>query len=87
LELKTVPTGHLVVTSSGNITFICHAAAEARSFRPPLPESAIVVDPIPGFLPGGRRRNDAHFVVTPSLHLQLTCHVNGRIGPLSGVRR
>jgi hypothetical protein len=69
-------TGHLVVTPSGNVTFVCHAAASARSFRRPLPTSAIVVDNAPCFLPGGRRTSDSHLVVTPSLHVQLVCHVN-----------
>jgi hypothetical protein len=77
LRRPIVTTGHLVVTPSGNITFTCHAAADARSFRPPLPDSAIVVDAVPCFLPGGRRTNDARLVVTPSLHVQLTCHING----------
>ena len=67
-------TGHLVITPSGNVSFICHAAASAGSFQRPLPTQAIVVDPVPCFLPGGRRTNDAHLVVTPSLHVQLTCH-------------
>src|SRR3954447_9400061 len=35
-------TGHLVVTPSGNVSFICHAAASARSFRRPLPTQAAV---------------------------------------------
>ena len=69
-------TGHLVVTPSGNVTFVCHAAAGAGSFQRPLPSSAIVVDPVPCFLPGGRRTNDGHLVVTPSLHVHLVCHVN-----------
>jgi hypothetical protein len=68
-------TGHLVVTPSGNVSFICHAAASAGSFQRPLPTQAIVVNPVPCFLPGGRRTNDAHLVVTPSLHVQLVCHV------------
>jgi hypothetical protein len=34
---------------------------------------AIVVDPAVCFLPGGRRTSDSHLVVTPSLHVQLTC--------------
>jgi hypothetical protein len=67
-------TGHLVVTPSGNVSFICHAAASAGSFQRPLPTQALVVDPVPCFLPGGRRTTDAHLVVTPSLHVQLTCH-------------
>jgi hypothetical protein len=62
------------VTPSGNVSFICHAAASAGSFVRPLPDQAIVVDPVPCFLPGGRRTNDAHLVVTPSLHVQLVCH-------------
>jgi hypothetical protein len=69
-------TGQLVVTPSGNVSFICHAAASERSFRPPLPTEAVVVDPVPCFLPGGRRTNDARLVVTPSLHVHLVCHVN-----------
>ena len=68
-------TGQLVVTPSGNVSFICHAAANPGSFRRPLPTQAIVVDRIPCFLPGGRRTNDAHLVVTPSLHVKLTCHI------------
>jgi hypothetical protein len=67
-------TGHLVVAPSGNVTFICHAAAEARSFERPLPTSAIVVEPVPCFLPGGRRTTNAQLVVTPSLHVHLVCH-------------
>jgi hypothetical protein len=67
-------TGHLVVTPSGNVSFICHAVADARSLQRPLPTQAIVVDPVPCFLPGGRRTNDSHLVVTPSLHVQLVCH-------------
>jgi len=67
-------TGHLVVTPSGNVSFICHAAASASSFQRPLPTEAIVVDPVACFLPGGRRTNDALLVVTPSLHVQLICH-------------
>ena len=67
-------TGHLVVTPSGNVSFVCHAAANAASFQRPLPAQAIVVDPVPCFLPGGRRTNDSHLVVTPSLHVQLSCH-------------
>jgi hypothetical protein len=69
-------TGHLVSTPSGNITFVCHAAAGAGSFERPLPSSAITVDGTPCFLPGGRRTNDSHLVVTPSLHVHLVCHVN-----------
>jgi hypothetical protein len=68
-------TGHLVVTPSGNVSFVCHAAANAGSFAPPLPDQAIVVDPIPCFLPGGRRTNDAQLVVTPSFHVHLVCRV------------
>ena len=67
-------TGHLVVTPSGNTSFICHAAASANSFGRPLPSQAIVVDPVACFMPGGRRTNDAHLIVTPSLHVQLICH-------------
>jgi hypothetical protein len=66
-------TGHLVVTPSGNVSFICHAAANPGFFERPLPTQAIVVDPIPCFLPGGRRTLDSHLVVTPSLHVQLVC--------------
>jgi hypothetical protein len=66
-------TGHLVVTPSGNVTFVCHAAASSRSFRRPFPTTAIVVDSAPCFLPGGRRTRDSHLVVTPSLHVQLVC--------------
>jgi hypothetical protein len=40
-------TGHLVVTPSGNVSFVCHAAAESKSFRPPLPAQALVVDGAP----------------------------------------
>lgn len=69
-------TGHLVVTPSGNVTLICHAAAEARSFQPPLPSQAIVVDGAPCFLPNRRRTDDSHLVVTPSLRVHLTCHIN-----------
>jgi hypothetical protein len=69
-------TGHLVVTPSGNVTFVRHAAANAGSFERPLPTEAVVVDPVPSFLPGGRRTNDGHLVVTPSLHVQLVCHVS-----------
>jgi hypothetical protein len=68
-------TGHLVVTPSGNVSFVCHAAADARSFQRPLPTQAIVVDRVPCFLPNGRRTNDTHLVVTPSLQVHLTCHV------------
>jgi len=66
-------TGHLLVTPSGNVSFVCHAAADRRSFAR-LPTEAIVVDPALCFLPSGRRVNDAHLVVTPSLHVHLTCH-------------
>src|SRR4051812_3027895 len=69
-------TGHLVVTPSGNVSFICHAAASARSFRRPLPTQAVVLDPVPCFLPGGRRTLDSQLVVTPSLHVHLVCHVH-----------
>jgi hypothetical protein len=69
-------TGHLVVTPSGNVSFHCHAAANAGSFRPPLPTSALVVDPVPCFLPDRRRSNDARLVVTPSLHVHLSCRVH-----------
>jgi hypothetical protein len=67
-------TGQLVVTPSGNITFVCHAAANASSFQRPLPTEALVVEPVPCFLPTGRRTNDAQLVVTPSLHVHLVCH-------------
>jgi hypothetical protein len=67
-------TGHLVVTPSGNVTLVCHAAASAGSFQRPLPTQAIVVEPVPCFLPSGRRTNDAQLVVTPSLHVHLVCH-------------
>lgn len=67
-------TGHLVTTPSGNVTFVCHAAADARSFRAPLPTQAIVVDNAPCFLPGGRRAGDSQLVVTPSLRVHLVCH-------------
>ena len=66
-------TGHLVVTPSGNVTFVCHAAANRGSFEQPLPDQAIVVDPTVCFLPGGRRTTDTHLVVTPSLRVQLVC--------------
>src|SRR3954453_860376 len=69
-------TGHLVVTPSGNVSFVCHAAADARSLRPPLPTQAVVVDHVPCFLPSGRRTNDSQLVVTPSLHVHLVCHVH-----------
>ena len=69
-------TGHLVVTPSGNISFVCHAAASAASFQRPLPTQAIVVDRAPCSLPSGRRTNDSHLVVTPSLQVHLVCHVN-----------
>ena len=69
-------SGHLVTTPSGNVTFVCHAAASAGSFQRPLPTSAIVVGPVPCFLPNGRRANDNQLVVTPSLHVHLVCHVN-----------
>ncbi len=68
-------TGHLVVTPSGNVSFHCHAAAERGSFQSPLRTTALVVDPVPCFLPDRRRTNDAHLVVTPSLHVHLTCHL------------
>ena len=68
-------TGHLVVTPTGNVSFVCHAAADSRSFHLPLPTQAIVVEPVACFLPGGRRTNNAQFVVTPSLHVHLVCHV------------
>src|SRR4051812_26089207 len=67
-------TGHLVVTPSGNVSFVCHAAADARSFQRPLPTQAIVVDGAPCFLPGGRRTSDSRLVITPSLHVHLVCH-------------
>jgi hypothetical protein len=67
-------TGHLVVTPSGNVSFVCHAAADARSFQTPLPTQAVVVDNVPCFLPGGRRTNDSQLVVTPSLRAHLVCH-------------
>ena len=66
-------TGQLVVTPSGNVSFVCHAAADARSFLR-RPSQAVVVEPVPCFLPGGRRTNDARLVVTPSLHVHLVCH-------------
>jgi hypothetical protein len=69
-------TGHLVVTPSGNVSFVCHAAANAGSFQRPLPAQAIVVDGTPCFLPDRRRTNDSHLVVTPSLHVHLVCRVN-----------
>jgi hypothetical protein len=69
-------TGHLVVTPSGNVSFVCHAAANAGSFQRPLPTQAIVIDAAPCFLPNRRRTNDSHLVVTPSLHVQLVCHIN-----------
>jgi hypothetical protein len=69
-------TGHLVVTPSGNVSFVCHAAANPGSFERPLPTQAIVVDPVACFLPGGRRTTDSRLVVTPSLHVHLTCHFN-----------
>ena len=68
-------TGHLVVTPSGNVSFHCSAAADARSFQSPLPTSALVVDRVPCFLPDRRRTNDSRLVVTPSLHVHLSCHV------------
>lgn len=68
-------TGHLVVTPSGNATFVCHAAARPANFVQ-LPTSAIVVDNVPCFLPGNRRTRDTQLVVTPSLHVHLICHVN-----------
>jgi hypothetical protein len=68
-------TGHLVVTPSGNVSFVCHAAANAGSFQRPLPTEAIVVDGAPCFLPNRRRTNDSHLVVTPSLHVHLVCQV------------
>ena len=68
-------TGHLVVTPTGNVSLHCHAAADRGSFRSPLPTTALVVDPVPCFLPDRRRTNDARLVVTPSLHVQLTCHL------------
>jgi hypothetical protein len=67
-------TGHLVVTPSGNVSFVCHAAAEPKSFRPPLPSQALVIDGAPCFLPSGRRTSDSHLVVTPSLRVHLVCH-------------
>jgi hypothetical protein len=67
-------TGHLVVTPSGNVSFVCHASADACFFQRPLPTQAIVVDEAPCFLPGGRRTNDSQLVVTPSLHVHLVCH-------------
>ena len=67
-------TGHLVVTPSGNVTFHCHAAANPGFFQRPLPTSALVVDPVPCFLPN-RRRADGRLVVTPSLQVHLVCHV------------
>jgi len=69
-------TGHLLVTPSGNISFVCHAAASAASFQRPLPTQAIVVDRAPCFLPSGRRTNDSHLVVTPSLQVHLVCPVD-----------
>jgi len=69
-------TGHLVITPSGNVTFVCHAAASPGSFQRPLPTQAIVVDRVPCFLPSGRRTNDSQLVVTPSLHVHLVCHIN-----------
>jgi hypothetical protein len=68
-------TGHLVVAPSGNVSFVCHAAVDPRSLRR-LPTQAIVVEPVPCFLPSGRRTNDSHLVVTPSLHVHLTCRFN-----------
>lgn len=69
-------TGQLVVAPSGNVTFVCHAAASAGSFQRPLPTEAIVVDRAPCFLPSGQRTNESQLVVTPSLHVHLVCHVN-----------
>jgi hypothetical protein len=66
-------TGHLVTTPSGNVSFVCHAAVDARFIRPPLPDQAIVVDRAACFLPGGRRTNDTHLVVTPSFNVHLVC--------------
>jgi hypothetical protein len=68
-------TGHLVITPSGNVSLHCHAAADRRSFQSPLPTAALVVDPVPCFLPDRRRTNDARLVVTPSLQVHLTCHL------------
>lgn len=73
-RLPIQTTGHLVVTPSGNVTLVCHAAADAKSFRRPLPTQAIIVEPIPCFLASGRRTTDAQLVVTPSLHVHLVCH-------------
>jgi hypothetical protein len=67
-------TGHLVVTPSGNVSFICHATASANSVQRPLPIQAIVVEPVACYLPGGRRTTNAQLVVTPSLHVHLICH-------------
>jgi hypothetical protein len=67
--------GHLVTTPSGNITLVCHAAAQPGFFARPLPTSAVVVDGAPCFLPVGRRTSDSHLVVTPSLHVHLVCQV------------
>ena len=58
------------------MTLVCHAAADRRSFELPLLGEAIVVDGAPCFLPNQRRTNDSHLVVTPSLHVHLTCHIN-----------
>jgi hypothetical protein len=69
-------TGHLVVTPSGNVSLVCHAAANAGSFQRPLPTQAIVVDGAPCFLPNRRRASDSHLVVTPSLQVNLVCHIN-----------
>lgn len=66
-------TGHLVVTPTGNVSFICHAAADARSLQPPLPSEAVVVQGVPCFLPGGRRTGDSQLVLTPSLNVKLRC--------------
>src|SRR4051812_5244547 len=67
--------GHLVTTPSGNVTLVCHAAAQPAFFARPLPTSAVTVDGAPCFLPGGRRTGDSHLVVTPSLHVHLVCQV------------
>ena len=64
------------MTPSGNVSFVCHAAADARSLQRPLPTEAIVVNDVPCFLPGGRRTRDAQLVVTPSLRVHLVCHFN-----------
>jgi len=68
-------TGHLVVTPSGNVHFVCHAQARTSNFFR-VPTEALVFDGLPCALPEGRgTTRDSHLVVTPSLQVHVVCHL------------